>query len=131
MSNITSERFARKLWTLYDTFGTSDFDIETFSTEVMNAFLEFGSETPCNRKCWELIELDSVPGYSNPWVTNFGFKVKGISILVGDILHVIEGFPIPDGIIEAFPELKEEQWKAVMRMAVMIVMAFSRFIPRE
>lgn len=128
MSNITRERFARKLCSLYDTFGTPDFDIETFSAEVMHAFLEFGSNTPDHRQCSELIEFGPVLG---SWVTSFGIKVKGKPVLVRDILYFIESLPMPDEVKEAYPDLEIEEWEAVMRMATMIISAFVPFLPRE
>jgi hypothetical protein len=131
MSNNTRKAFAYSLCSVYDNFDSSDFDVAALSNEIMRAFIRFGSDTPNNRNCFENIEYGSSIGRSNPDVTTYGFKVKGTATFVGHLLNIIESLEMPTEITEAYPDLTEEQWKAAMRMAVMVVQAFSPFKPIE
>ncbi len=133
MSRITREIFARKLCSLFDVFEMPNFDVQAFGDQVMQAFLEFGSDTPDNRMCWERIEFGSVEEDGPPWIpsVSYVFKVKNKSIYVRDILNRMEELPIPSEIAEAYPELDEEEWSAIMRIALMIVTVFEPTKPLE
>ncbi len=122
--NVGSEYFARKLWSLYDNFDYPDFDVVKFSHRIMNAFMEFNWSNRDKEQCFQLIEYGKA---QNPFPErmDYGFKIKGKPILVDDILWELESVPIPNEVGAKFPDLTSNEWEALLRMATMIVIAFS------
>lgn len=127
MSTLNREAFARKLCSLYDHFYDDDFDATAFNAEVMQSFLDFASDIiPFHRRCIELIEYGSDVDNTDPDKLVYGFKVKGREyIFLSSIMNELEVVQIPREIKERFPDMTQEQWKAAMRVAGMILLAFS------
>jgi hypothetical protein len=94
------------------------------STQLMETFLEFGSQTDDNLNCYRHIEYGLVPGETCRPKETYGLKLKGTNILVSDVIHLIEDLDLPVHIKEEFPSITENEWAAVTRMATMILIAF-------
>ena len=119
----SKERFASLLCELAQ---SDDNSRQAKGRELMQAFLEFGSATDDNMNCYSHIEYGSVPpGACNPKET-YGLKLKGKDILISDVVHLLEGLDLPDRIKKDFPNITENEWAAVTRMATMILIAFER-----
>lgn len=131
MYNTNRAEFAKMLCKLYENFDEVDFDDEAYSSQVMASFAQFGSKTPSNQHCYENIEYSKAVSRSNPDVLSYGFKLKGKEVFVGHVINAVEGMELPREIAEEFPSLTNEDWEAIMRMATMIIQAFSPFKPVE
>jgi hypothetical protein len=94
------------------------------STQLMEAFLEFGSQTDDNLNCYRHIEYGLVPRAVCRPKETYGLKLRGKDILVSDVIHLIEDLDLPDGIKEQFPDLTRNEWAAITRMATMMLIAF-------
>jgi hypothetical protein len=132
---MNREFFARRLYAICDRFDDPNFDITHFSEKIMAAFIAFGSETPDNLHCAEIIEYGRATLPQNPHLILHGFKLKDKPIFVQHVLGVLETIPIPVEVREAYSEfevvqqadfqLQEMEWAAAMLMAKKIVEAFS------
>jgi hypothetical protein len=122
--NVASEYFARKLWSLYDDSDSPDFDVAKFNRRIMQAFREFDWIHPDNEQTCQLIEYGQtqLPHWNGIF---YGFKIKGKPIRLADMMNNLEAVPIPDKIGEVFRDLSPNEWAAMLRMATMIVSAFS------
>ncbi|NJL54769.1 hypothetical protein HC928_05915 [bacterium] len=125
MTNVSREHFARKLTSVFDRFEDREFDVENYSDIIMRAFLAFGSETPDNENCVRQLEYKQTEQDDNPYRRYYGFTLKQSNIPVHFLLNKLEGMPVPASIKDAYPDLSQEEWDAALRMATMIVAAFS------
>lgn len=97
------------------------------SDRLMKAFLAFGSETDDNMNCFRHVEYGRVDnGVCGPKRT-YGLKVKGKKILVADVIYLVENLKIPNEVGERYPDLTEDEWSAITRMATMILLAFEQY----
>lgn len=121
--NVASEYFAQKLWSLYNYSDSPDFDVAKFNHRIMHAFREFGWNHPDNAQTYELIEYGrtQIPD----WEDVYGFKIKGKPIQVARLMNVLESVPMPNKIRETYSNLSPNEYAALLRMATMIVLAFS------
>jgi len=122
--NVASEYFARKLWSVYDSSDFPDFDVVKFNYRIMEAFRQFNHIHPDNKQAYELIEYGQaqLPHWKGVF---YGFKIKGKPIRVVELMNELEALPMPDKIAEIFPDLLPNELAALLRMATMIVLAFS------
>jgi uncharacterized protein (DUF433 family) len=86
--------------------------------EFKEALLSFGSATEDNTRCVEHVK---VGGSSN---SGRGFSLRGSDIAVSDILHTVEGEPIPKVVVERFPGVTQEDWDAVLRLSTLLFILF-------
>lgn len=97
------------------------------SDRLMKAFLAFGSETDDNMNCFRHVEYGRVDGRvdGRTWgpKRTYGLKLKGKQILLSDVIHMVEDRKIPNEIAERYPDLTEDEWAAISRMATMILLA--------
>src|SRR5690349_12350162 len=114
MSRMNQEYFARKLVSVHDYFHGPNFDVEHYSRKVMQAFLFFGSETPDNQNCAEVVHYSSAALPDNPYHIRYGFKLRQKSVFVQDILSVVRSLPKPQPIADYYPDLAEAEWKATL-----------------
>ena len=67
-----------------------------------------------------------------PWgiERTYGLKVTGTNILLSEAMQPFEdlfyGGELPDSIKNYYPELTDEQWKAVIRMVIDVLTALDR-----
>ena len=90
--------------------------------QLMEAFLEFGSQTEDSLNCYNHIEYGLVPGFRCRR-SAYGLKLKGKDVPISDVIHAVEDLRLPNEIKEQFPNLTSEEWDAVTRMATMILIA--------
>jgi uncharacterized protein (DUF433 family) len=95
------------------------------SSHLMQAFLDYGSETEDNLNGFYHIEYGPVPVLEGH-VPRLGFKIKGKDITISDILNGIEDIEIPPYIKEHFPDLTADEWSAATRIATMFFSALER-----
>lgn len=89
-----------------------------------------GSATPDNVNCASLLEVGHV---RNEVVgqESLCIKVKGREISVSDVVHRLEGLPMPPGIRRGFPELTGSEWNAGVRVTTLVMLMFERAQPHE
>ncbi len=129
MSKISEENVAHKLCALYDKFEDINFDAKDYSTEVMQAFLEFGTGALHHQEYCETVEYGSALGNTDDLI--FGFKIKGKNIFLGHILNELEPILIPDSVRERYPDLTQKEWEATIRITTLFIQAFSPSKPYE
>ena len=112
------DRFLRSL-----VLARSDIDqIDTRDREFVRALLDFGSETDDNTECVERVGLAMLPELH-------GSGPAGVALLhsripVADVLNSAEGSPVPDQVTAEFPEVTQEDWDAILRLATLVLVAF-------
>lgn len=116
--DTTRDRFLRSL-----VLTRSDTDqIDTRDREFVRALLDFGSETDDNTECVERIGLAVLPELHGSGPA--GFALRHSRIPVADVLNAAEGSPIPDQVTAEFPEVTQEDWDAILRLATLVLVAF-------
>jgi hypothetical protein len=94
------------------------------SEQLMNAFLEFGSETPDNINCYNHIEFGLTHDYRSRAVS--GLKLKGKELLLSEVMNVVENLELPNKVRRELPDLTESEWDAITRMVTVILIALER-----
>lgn len=101
-------------------------DLEKLSDDLMRSFLDFGFETPDNLNCYDHIEVGWIHDRQFGPRSVYGLKLRDETVLVSDIIHLIEDMDLPDSVKDYYPELTENQWSAILRMATMVLLALER-----
>lgn len=81
----------------------------------------FASYTPDNRSAAERLGVHEV--------RRWGARYRAIAVartgwLISDVLNYAEGGAIPEKVLEAYPELTQQEWDAVVRLATLALVAF-------
>ncbi len=112
------DRFLRSL-----VLARGDIDqVDTRDREFVRALLDFGSETEDNTECVERVGLARLVQQYGSGQAGFGLRRSRTSL--ADVLNTAEGSPVPDQVTDAFPEITQEDWDAVLRLATMVFAAF-------
>lgn len=106
---------------LLDTTNLSQAKVLELESRIVEALLDFGSETEDNVNCVDRIGIRKIPDYNDRCTV--GLALKSNSVLVSDILNHAEGSSVPQEIRERFPKLKQEDWDAVLRLATLVFSA--------
>lgn len=124
--NINREKFARKLCSLYKYLENSVFDVSVFNTEIMRAFLDFGSKTPDNQHCFETIEYGNSIKTALPNTNVYGFKVKRTeSVFIQSVLNILKNTPLPSRIREVYSDLTQDEWVSALVITMTVFLVFS------
>jgi hypothetical protein len=87
----------------------------------VRALLQFGSETDDNKQCVDRIGLQRI---NHPDGTaRVGFALRHSGIPVADVFNAAEGSPLPALLAETFPDVTQDDWDAVLRLATLIFAA--------
>lgn len=124
MSLTKKRNFANSLGKLYDDFESSDFDIERYSSDTIEAFKEIGKGALNHEKYASMLEFGKEVG-NDPDREDYGFRIKNTDIFVAYVLNRLETIPIPETVFDRFPDMSQDQWKATIRFATTIAMAFN------
>lgn len=124
MSLKTKRNFANTLCKLYSEFENSDFDVQAYSDEVIEAFKEIGRGGLNQDKYASMLEFSKEIG-NDPEEEEYGFRVKGTDMFVPYILNRLERIPIPETILDRFPDMSQDEWKAIIRFATLMTLAFT------
>lgn len=103
-------------------------------TEALRrALLDYGSETEDNLAAAQrlALEVDTTPHDASPagvpglagLAAAVGSGADGARVQVADVLNAAEGCPVPEQVAEALPELTQEDWDAVLRLATLLFTA--------
>ena len=98
--------------------------LAALESEVKSSLLAFGSETGDNVACAERIGVEDLPYCDYGRIV--GPTIKSRHILISDILNNAEGSAIPASLQEQYPELEQDDWNAVLRIATLAFTAFQR-----
>ena len=96
--------------------------VDTRDREFVRTLLDFGSETDDNTECVQRVGLGVLSQLygSGP----AGFALRHSRIPVADVLNAAEGAPVPDQVTAEFPEVMQEDWDAILRLATLVLVAF-------
>ncbi|QUQ68699.1 hypothetical protein [Kutzneria sp. CA-103260] len=96
--------------------------IDTRDREFVRAVLDFGSDTDDNTECVERVGPALLPQLHGSGPA--GFTLRHSRIPVADVLNAAEGTPVPDHVTAEFPEVTQEDWNAILRLATLAFVAF-------
>jgi len=108
---IPRDRFLKALLAVIDA-QEEDLDIDE---EFGRALLAYGSETEDNVQCVQRVKVGTVPTTSG-----VGFALRTSNLSVARILNVAEGSPVPDDVLEYYPNITQEDWDAVLRLCTLV-----------
>lgn len=125
--------FINQLFKLASTQVADEDELYDLSEDMMEAMVEFGSETDDNLNCQDHIEYGIVynePG--NDVLSTYGLKIRDKKILLSDVMNALEALKLsdlPDEVRNLFPSsLTDAEWDATMRMATMVFLAFEHTV---
>jgi len=121
--NARKETFANVLCSLYEQFYDDDFDVNNFSMKVMAAFLQLGPGALHHERYGEIIEFGKAR-INDPDEEIYGLKIVGKDIFLSSILNMLENIKPPEVVLERFPDITEEEWRAAIRISTDILVAF-------
>ncbi len=113
--------FAKRLLKLW-VGSSSD---EDANLALIDAFLEFGSESRDNLKCAENIEYGVCERNRGPANVK-GLKIKDHDVLVSDIVWYLEDERVYEFLAKQFPDLNIDQIEAALRMTTMVLSSFDK-----
>lgn len=107
--------------------------VGVLSDELMLSFIDYGSETPDNLNAFNhidygLVERESDSG--NGIVKKYGLRLKDKNLSIANVFHeMVETLNLEnvhEEDKERYPQITSEDFKAVLRMTTMILLAFER-----
>jgi hypothetical protein len=125
------KRFSHNLFTISRL--ADDESVDVLSDELMLSFIDYGSETPDNLNAFNhidygLVERESDSG--NGIVKKYGLRLKDNNLSIANVFHeMVESLNLEnvrEEDKERFPQVTSEDFKAVLRMTTMILLAFER-----
>lgn len=90
-------------------------------TRLRAAFLSLGSDTDDNTQAIECIRVSE---FASDSFTLGGLQLARLGASLSDVLNCAEGCSIPTQVQECYPDLKQCEWDAVLRVATMTLSAF-------
>jgi hypothetical protein len=92
------------------------------NTEFRQTLIAFGSATGDNISAVDRVMVREIETGSKRRRA-IGLAVGPNRVPMGEVLNVAEGSDIPPGVREAFPELQQADWDAVLRVATLVFIA--------
>ena len=86
------------------------------------AFLSLGSETEDNCQALRHITVSEFGSESD--FALGGLQLARAGVPLSQVLNCAEGCPIPMQVQERYPDLEQNEWDAVLRVATMTLLAF-------
>lgn len=110
------------LVTVYRTSQVSN--LEALNQKLGRAYLQYGSETPCNITCFEAVEYGMMRIDQSK--VRFGLRLKNKAVFVTGVLrHLIE-LSMPHEMPNYLTDLTEEEWKAALELTLLTLLAFEK-----
>jgi hypothetical protein len=81
--------------------------------EFKESLLDFGSETEDNLSCVERVKIGPLQR------SGAGFALRASNLSIADVIHMAEGSPIPQEVVDYFPGISQEDWDAVLRLCTL------------
>jgi hypothetical protein len=93
--------------------------LEERTKTLRHELLWYGSATPDNREAARRLSV----GEAENWgAHHLGVTLASSGALASDVLNAAEGCPMPEGIAEWYPNLRQEDWDAVLRLATLTLL---------
>jgi hypothetical protein len=120
MSESTQERLQRAFIQISQS--RTKGDLAAADSAFHEAFLAYGSETPDNVNAADLV---SVKKFNSKHDFTFGgLALSKLGESLSAILNQAEGCKIPKQVLAAYPEMKQAEWDAALRLATMALKVF-------
>ena len=120
MSESTQERLQRAFIQISQS--RTKGDLAAADSAFREAFLAYGSETPENVNA---ASSKSVKKFDREWNSGFGgLALSELGQPISAILNEAEGCEIPKQVLATYPEMKQAEWDATLRLATMALIVF-------
>ncbi|TMQ91628.1 hypothetical protein ETD83_30085 [Actinomadura soli] len=96
-------------------------DPEALTETFREALQAFGSNTEDNVAAAQRVVFKALQRDGGGTATALALNSTNASL--ADVLNAAEGTEIPDSVRDAFPELDQEDWDAVLRVATLVLIA--------
>jgi hypothetical protein len=103
-------------------FNLNQEEIEKINIDFREFMVSYGSATPDNIQASNLLSIKQCQGLSN--YNALQLCLTNHHIAVSDLLYRVESLDIPASISEIYPNLSQDEWNAVFRIAVLILTLF-------
>jgi hypothetical protein len=130
---MATTRFLDNMVNFLDKGDYSTESIDKFSQEIMQLFLDVCSETEDNLNCFKHVEYGKVSHtVARGQYPKVGFKLKEQDILISEILNIMETLKeVPNEVKKYYPKVTYAEFRAALRMAIVLVTLFEDEIKEE
>ncbi|TXC96846.1 hypothetical protein [Streptomyces sp. ISID311] len=111
------ERFCQSLVAIAK---RADLQQNELTAQLHSTLLDFASETPDNQQAVQHIAV--LPAHQPQSVMRICLSRSGISL--AQVLLRADGCPVPDSVLDEFPDLNQREWNAVIQVAGLTLLAF-------
>jgi hypothetical protein len=102
--------------------GLSPDDSQAVTRTLRQAFLDFGSETDDNVAAVDKIAVGHFKESAGR--DGWGLRLATSVLPLSTIINSAEGSPVPDQVRAAHPEVTQDEWDAVLRVACLAFLSF-------
>ena len=99
-------------------------DVHAAFARLREALLDYGLRTSENVAAVERLDFGSGKPDATSVNPACGIRAKASGYLLTDVLWRLEDEPIPSSIREDLPDLTQEDWSALLRIATLVLTAF-------
>ncbi|WP_329313928.1 hypothetical protein [Streptomyces sp. NBC_01262] len=115
--SVAREQLCQALAAIAEHSGLSQ---EELTAHLRSALLDFASETPDNK---EAVQHIAVVRARQPDERAL-LCLSRSGYAIGQVLLGADGCPIPDGVLDDFPDLTRDEWNAVIQVTALTLLAF-------
>jgi hypothetical protein len=119
MSEITKANLQDALLSIAASTGTGE---SALTLRLRHALLEFGSSTDDNVNATSRVEVGPIDVATAR--KGQGMRLTGTNIALTNVVNAAEGCPVPQRVREHYPDIQQEQWDAVLRIACLVLLSF-------
>lgn len=119
MSEITKTNLRNALLSIA---ASADADESVLTVRLRRALLELGSNTDENVNAASRVEVGPIAVATSR--TALSMRLTGTNISLADVVNTAEGSPVPPRVREYFPDIKQEDWDAVLRVVCLVLISF-------
>ena len=119
MSEITKAKLRD---TLLAIAASADTNESVLTIRLRHALLEFGSNTDDNVNAASRVEVGPIDVATS--LKGQGMRLTGTNIALTSVVNAAEGSPVPQQVRKYFPNIKQEEWDAVLRVACLVLLSF-------
>jgi hypothetical protein len=118
MSEVTKAKLREVLLSIAASAGG---DVSARTAQLRRALLEFGSDTADNLDAITRVEIGMFPSTAER--KSEGMRLAATPVGLSNVLNAAEGCPLPPQLREEFPDLSQQDWDAVLRVACLVFLS--------